>query len=61
MWSTPVAFSIHSGFLSGTNTLDFLVTNGGGPTGLLVAIATTTSGATQVTPGQELTVSGGVN
>jgi YD repeat-containing protein len=37
MWFTPVTFSITSGFVSGTNTLDFVVTNSGGPTGLIVA------------------------
>jgi hypothetical protein len=38
MWSTPVSFSINSGFVSGKNTLDFVVTNVSGPTGLIVAI-----------------------
>jgi len=38
MWGTPVSFSISSGFVSGTNDLDFAVTNGGGPTGLIVAV-----------------------
>ncbi len=36
MWETPAAFSITSGFVTGTNTLDFVVTNMGGPTGLAV-------------------------
>jgi uncharacterized protein (TIGR03437 family) len=58
MWTTPVTFSINSGFVSGTNTLDFVVTNGGGPTGLDVAISSATSGVTQVTPGQTLTLTG---
>ena len=30
------SFTLSSGFRSGTNTLDFVVTNGGGPTGLRV-------------------------
>lgn len=34
--TTP--FSINSGFVSGLNTLDFIVYNGGGPTGLLVTM-----------------------
>ena len=35
------AFMIDSGFVQGTNTLDFMVDNGGGPTGLYVEIAGT--------------------
>jgi hypothetical protein len=61
MWNAPVSFSISSGFNSGTNTLDFAVTNSGGPTGLLVAITSPTTGLTQVTPGQTLTISGSFN
>ncbi len=34
-------FSITSGFQTGTNTLDFIVNNGGGPTGLFVEISGT--------------------
>lgn len=34
-------FSIASGFIAGVNTLDFIVTNGGGPTGLRVDLAGT--------------------
>lgn len=37
------AFSITSGFVSGVNTLDFIVDNGGGPTGLIVEISGTVS------------------
>lgn len=59
MWNAPVSFLISSGFVSGTNTLEFLVSNsGGGPTGLVVAITAAVSGLTQVTPGQTLTISG---
>jgi len=61
MWGTPVPFSITSGFVSGTNTLDFLVTNASGPTGLIVAVTSAASGLTQVTPGQTLTISGNFN
>ena len=61
MWGTPVTLSIRSGFISGTNTLEFLVTNGGGPTGLIVAVTSAVSGQTQVTPGQMLTISGNFN
>jgi hypothetical protein len=39
MWNASVSFSITSGFVTGTNTLDFVVSNaGGGPTGLIVAM-----------------------
>ncbi|MGA7239244.1 MAG: Ig-like domain-containing protein, partial [Bryobacteraceae bacterium] len=44
MWITPVNFSISSGFVAGANTLDFAVTNSGGPTGLIVAISETGPG-----------------
>lgn len=33
------AFSISSGFVAGLNTLDFVVSNGGGPTGLHVQVS----------------------
>ena len=36
-------FSVTSGFLSGTNTLDFIVTNGGGPTGVIAEVTGTAS------------------
>ena len=61
MWTTPVTFSINSGFVSGTNTLDFVVTNAGGPTGLIVAVNSSTPGQSQVTPGQTLTINGNFN
>lgn len=61
MWGTPIAFSINSGFVSGTNTLDFQVTNGGGPTGLIVAITPAISGLTQAVPGQTLAIAGNFN
>lgn len=32
-------FSINSGFIAGVNTLDFVVNNGGGPTGLRVEVS----------------------
>ena len=35
------AFMIDGGFVQGTNTLDFMVNNGGGPTGLYVEISGT--------------------
>lgn len=35
-FTTFTAFAINSGFASGLNTLDFVVSNGGGPTGLRV-------------------------
>ncbi|WP_394762373.1 PEPxxWA-CTERM sorting domain-containing protein [Phenylobacterium sp.] len=38
------AFSITSGFVAGTNTLDFIVYNSGGPTGLRVEMAGTARG-----------------
>lgn len=38
-----VPFTISSGFLSGLNTLDFVVNNGGGPTGLRVEMSGTAS------------------
>lgn len=35
------SFTIGSGFVAGTNTLDFIVNNGGGPTGLRVELSGT--------------------
>jgi hypothetical protein len=35
------SFSITSGFLAGTNTLDFVVHNGGGPTGVIAEVSGT--------------------
>jgi hypothetical protein len=52
MWGTPVTFSITSGFVLGTNTLDFIVTNGGGPTGLIAAITLPSSAQARFVPGQ---------
>lgn len=40
-FSSFSAFSISSGFVAGTNTLDFLVGNAGGPTGLRVEMTGT--------------------
>src|SRR5262249_46915482 len=42
------AFAINSGFVAGTNTIDFIVNNGGGPTGLRVEM---TGSASPVTGG----------
>ena len=39
-WSS---FTISSGFVAGVNTLDFIVNNGGGPTGLRVEVTGTAS------------------
>ncbi len=47
-FSSLTAFSINSGFTSGLNLVDFVVTNDGGPTGLLVSDAQAT--ATGITP-----------
>ncbi len=44
------SFSITSGFVAGTNTLDFVVTNGGGPTGVFAEVSGTASPATATTP-----------
>ena len=52
MWGTPVTFSIGSGFVEGTNTLDFVVTNGGGPTGLIASITSPFAGQARFAPGQ---------
>jgi len=38
-WTFDTSFSITSGFIAGVNTLDFIVYNGGGPTGLNVQIS----------------------
>jgi hypothetical protein len=45
-FSTLTPFSITSGFSAGVNTLDFVVTNGGGPTGLRVDDIVTSAQAT---------------
>ncbi len=42
-WYNLFPFSITSGFLTGVNTLDFDVYNGGGPTGLLVSVNPTSA------------------
>jgi hypothetical protein len=44
------AFSVTSGFVSGVNTLDFVVSNGGGPTALRVEATGTASPATSPVP-----------
>jgi PEP-CTERM motif len=43
------AFSITSGFVAGVNTLDFIVTNGGGPSGVIAEVSGTASSASGVT------------
>jgi hypothetical protein len=43
-------FSITSGFVAGVNTLDFLVNNDGGPTGLRVEISGTATAVGSATP-----------
>lgn len=42
-YSVLTPFTINSGFVAGTNTLDFIVYNGGGPTGLRVELSGTAS------------------
>lgn len=44
VFASLTAFSISSGFTTGLNTLDFIVDNTGGPTGLLVEIGGNVSG-----------------
>jgi hypothetical protein len=44
-FGSPSAFSITSGFVAGVNTLDFVVSNGGGPTGVFAEISGTASAA----------------
>ena len=44
------SFSVTSGFVSGLNTIDFLVTNGNGPTGLRVEGALTADAAVSPVP-----------
>ena len=58
MWGAPITVPISSGFVSGTNTLDFFVTNGGGPTGLAVAVTSVISGVAQVAPAQTFNFAG---
>jgi hypothetical protein len=47
-FSAFTPFAISSGFVAGTNTIDFIINNGGGPTGLRVEMTGT---ATAVTSG----------
>lgn len=54
------AFSITSGFRAGINTLDFMVDNGGGPTGLIVEISGTASGGTTPEPSSLLLTGSGL-
>jgi hypothetical protein len=42
-YTTLQAFSITSGFVSGLNTLDFVVNNSGGPTGVIAEVSGTVS------------------
>jgi uncharacterized protein (TIGR03437 family) len=52
MWGASISFAIGSSFVSGTNTLDFLVSNAsGGPTGLIAAITGTANGFPYISPG----------
>jgi type II secretory pathway pseudopilin PulG len=44
------AFSLTSGFKSGVNTLDFIVTNGGGPTGVIAEVSGTASSTPSTVP-----------
>lgn len=44
------AFSLSSGFVTGTNTLDFIVNNDGGPTGLRVEMTGTATPAPALIP-----------
>ena len=46
LFTAPFSFSIHSGFVSGLNTLDFVVANAFGPTGIDVSM----SGSATATP-----------
>jgi PEP-CTERM motif len=43
-------FSITSGFVSGLNELDFVVTNGGGPSGVFAEVSGTASSTTSAVP-----------
>ena len=49
-FSSLTSFSITSGFVAGTNTLDFVVTNGGGPTGVFAEVSGTASPVSATTP-----------
>jgi len=51
-------FTINNGFQNGTNTLDFVVNNDGGPTGLRVEIASATATASPVPEPSSLTLLG---
>ena len=42
------SFSITSGFVSGVNTLDFIIDNGGGPTGVIAEVSGTVSSGSVV-------------
>jgi len=44
------AFTINSGFVPGPNTLDFVVNNGGGPTGLRVELSGTADASESAVP-----------
>lgn len=44
------SFSITSGFVSGVNTLDFVVTNGGGPSGVIAEVSGTASSSPSAVP-----------
>jgi RHS repeat-associated protein len=59
MYGLAFFFSLNSGFVSGINTLDFVVTNSGGPTGLIVAVIPYLSPQYYETTGQSYT--GGCN
>ena len=49
MLYTPTSFTMNSGFVAGANTLDFVVTNISGPTGLLVGAVSQASLNVQAT------------
>ena len=51
MFASPTSFTISSGFLTGANTLDFIVSDSGGaPTGLQVQITGTATPTTPLAP-----------
>ena len=50
LFSSPITFAVNSGFVSGTNTLNFVVTNGTGPTVLDVGISGSASPISSTAP-----------
>lgn len=59
-YSSVTAFSLSSGFVSGLNTVDFVVQNGSGPTGLLVEGTAASASALAPEPAALLLVTTGV-